>query len=143
MQGLANDRPSLAYYRVMTDMRNEAVLAMGRMQTNPSLSGTSLSKLLSLLSFLLHALRLIFTHLYLLLLISPAVASECFGLPGVNLVQGLLARIRHFHSVHEMSQQWGIPVSFLQSAHLQYIDELGITKTSTVSSVASFLLLPA
>ena len=44
VQGLANDRPSKAFYPVMTAQRDEALRAMDRLRTHPALNGASLSK---------------------------------------------------------------------------------------------------
>lgn len=43
----------------------------------------------------------------------------------VNLVEGLLGRVRSFRSLNMMAQQSGVPVAFLQYRHLSYQDEMG------------------
>lgn len=51
----------------------------------------------------------------------------------MNLVEGLLGRVRSFRSVNRMAQHWGIPVPFLHRRHLEYRNEVGALARVAVS----------
>lgn len=85
VQGVANDRPSLPFYGIMTEMANEAAQAMHRLRTDPILEGRRLSKCALLrrrvcLCDFLHA-KLISNPLSLFILLtfqpSTAPSSPC------------------------------------------------------------------
>jgi len=63
------------------------------------------------------------------------VNPTIFAKKNVNLVKGVLARVRHFRSLNRISQEHGVPVSFLQKGQLWFSDVEGNTVNIAVSDL--------